>query len=354
MKKVLLHTITAETIGGTTTVIKEIKNSYLSNKFNFVNLYQTEACGYNPFRAICFINKYRKLINKENADSIYICGLLYSGFLMTLAAKLSNVKKVILSIHGTEWDKDNKQWFKKALLCGLIEPLTVLLADKVFTVCKKALTNPAIKKCWRNNVYGVIYNQIPSLNPNDYEFGIFRKEQNISKNKYLISVVGRIVEGKGHEYIIKAIKKIKNENYVFAIVGDGPYIEKYYSECGVEIENGSVKLLGIRSDVLQILRDSDVFLFATLHENHSKALLEAVCMKCTALCTNVGGNPEIIEHDVSGILIPAKDDDAIVYGLKRLENQKLRISYANKAYEICQKRFSEKNTLGVLEKLFEE
>lgn len=111
-------------------------------------------------------------------------------------------------------------------------------------------------------------------------------------------------------------------------------------------------LLGVRNDVYRILKDSDIFLFATLHENHSKSLLEAVCMKCAALCTNVGGNPEIIEDGVSGILIPSKDSDAIINGLYKLTNIELRKKYTENALRINQERYSEQNTLGKLETLF--
>ena len=107
-KKILMHVIKAEKIGGTTTVISEIKNSYLKNKFNFIDIVQEDACGFNPIKAVQFVRKYKRLINEQHADAIYICGLLYSGFLMTLAAKLSNVKTIILSIHGSNSQKEKE------------------------------------------------------------------------------------------------------------------------------------------------------------------------------------------------------------------------------------------------------
>lgn len=352
MRKILLHTILSEKIGGTTTVIKEIQDSYLKDKFDFHNLYQTEACGFNPIRAIKFILKYKRLINKENADVIYVCGLLYSGFLITLAAKLSNVKKIIVSVHGSEWDRPNSKRLNRFLLCNILEPLTVRLADSVFTVCKKAQENPSIKKSKNKDKTYVIYNRMPQIDLSTVESGKIRTELRIDAQKIVVTVVGRVVEGKGHRYIIDAIKKIKDYSYVFLIVGDGPYTDVYEKECHEEINEGQVKLLGIRNDVYNILEDSDIFLFATLHENHSKSLLEAVCMKCAALCTNVGGNPEIIEDGISGILIPPKDSNAIINGLYRLSDADLRMFYSKNALQINSKRYSEKNTFGKLEKLF--
>ena len=111
-------------------------------------------------------------------------------------------------------------------------------------------------------------------------------------------------------------------------------------------------MLGIRRDVKDILKDSDIFLFATYNENHSLALLEAVNKKCVALVTNVGGNTEIIEHGVSGLVVPAKDSEKIVAGLLTLSEKSMRKEYAEKAYSIAKEKFSIENTYGKLEQIF--
>ncbi len=354
MKKILLHTIKKETIGGTTTVISDIVNSYMKEKYLFKHLYQEEACGLNPFKAFLFVNKYRKKINRENADVIYVCGLLYSGFLLTIAAKLSNIKKIIVSVHGSEWDKKGQPLYRKLLFGYLIEPLTVYLADEVFTVCAKGLENTAIKRGGHGNIYGVIYNQIPQVKFEDYPEGVFRTSLNVPKDKILVAVVGRVVEDKGHRYIIDALQKLNDDRYIFVIVGDGPSLDNYRKECSDLLEKKRLFLLGIRNDVLQILRDCDIFLFATLRENHSKSLLEAVCMRCAVICTDVGGNPEIIDAGETGIMIPPKNSEAIIKSLRILGNRELRIKYSEEAFKRVSHRYSIDNTLGKLDKLFEE
>ena len=110
-------------------------------------------------------------------------------------------------------------------------------------------------------------------------------------------------------------------------------------------------MTGARNDVNNILKDSDIFLFATLHENHSIALLEAVNMHCAALVTNIGGNPEIIEDKRGGMLIPEKDSDAIVNGLLQLANPTLRKQYTEYAYNCAKEKFSFENTYGKLERI---
>ena len=350
-KKVLLHNI-QYTIGGPKTVLNAIINSYLNDKYEFVFINQSEACGFNPLKAFTFIRKYTKLINAENADVIYICGLQYSGLLMTIASRMSNVKKIVLSVHGSDWDTPNKS-LRKWILMHIVEPLQVLLADSVFTVCEAAQqTIGALKAGGGKNNKGVVYNTFPDVCYESISSGVLRKELGIPKDKIIVATVGRVVKEKGHQYIIDAIKQLPNSRFVYVIVGEGPYMEEYKKQCVKEIKDKQLFLLGVRNDVMSILKDADIFLFATLNENHSLALLEAVNMKCAALVTNVGGNPEIIEHGVSGYVVPSRDSMAIVNGLLELQDNFIREKFAEQAYQIAKNKFSVENTYGKLDHLF--
>lgn len=205
MKKIILHDI-QYSVGGPKTVLNGIVNSPLKNEFEFVRLKQMTGCGFNPFKAIRFINYYRILINKENADVIYICGLQYSGFLMTMAAKLSNVKRIVISIHGSDWDNPDKT-LRKWILMHIIEPITIKMCDSFFTVCEAAQRTIGALKASPSHNAGVVYNTFPNINIDTVPKGRFRREQNISGNKIIVAVVGRVVMAKGHQYIIEAIKK---------------------------------------------------------------------------------------------------------------------------------------------------
>lgn len=350
-KKIILHD-QQYTIGGPKGVLDGIVNSYLGQKYEFVRLAQPEGCGFNPLKAISFIFKYRKKINQEYADAIYICGLQYVGLLMVIAARLSNVKNICLSVHGSEWDTPNRT-IRKWILMHIVEPLEIRFSDSVFTVCDAAQrTIGALKYARKGANAGVVYNTFPNFDYDAVESGKIRKELSLDKDKIIVVTVGRVVKEKGHQNIIEAIKQNQDERFVYVIVGDGPYLEEYKIQCKEEIENRKVFLLGIRRDVKEILKDSDIFLFATYNENHSLALLEAVNMKCAALVTNVGGNTEIIEHGVSGLVVPAKDSEMIVVGLLTLSEKSVRKKYAEKAYSIAKEKFSVENTYGKLEQIF--
>lgn len=231
----------------------------------------------------------------------------------------------------------------------------VQLADSIFTVCEAAQrTIGSLRFAKKGHKDGVVYNTFPNIDYVSIDSGKLRKELGIPKNKIVVTSVGRVVKAKGHDYAIEAIKKIKDPDFVFVIVGDGPYTEVYQKQLKEEIAQKRVFVLGSRSDVKEILKDSDVFLFTTLNENHSLALMEAVNMHCTVIATNVGGNPEIIQDNKTGILIPPRDNDAIVKALYKLQNPEMRMKYAQAAFDYCSSAFSIENTYGKLEKIFSE
>ena len=352
MKRILLHQV-AYTSGGPNAVLDSIANSYLKEKYHFLRLYETGACGFNIFSAIKFVCKYRKKINETNSDIIYINGLHYNGFLITLAAKLSNVKKIAVCIHGSDWDNPNKS-LRKKILMYIIEPLTVRMADAMVTVCKNELKCGALRIGGHGNIFGEVYNQFPGIDYKSYQYGVFRKSMGIPEDKILITNVGRCTKYKGHEYLMRAISSISDKDFVFVIVGSGEYEQIYKMAFADRIKDGSLYVLGNRTDVYSILRDSDIFVFPTLNENHSIALMEAVNMHCAVICTNVGGNPEVIDNNKTGLVIPARDSNAIIKALFQLKNKSLREQFSTKAYEVVSERFSVENTIGRLETLFDK
>lgn len=75
--------------------------------------------------------------------------------------------------------------------------------------------------------------------------------------------------------------------------------------------------LGNRADVLDILQAADLFVFPSLHENLSIALLEAMASQLPVIATAVGGNVEVLEHG-GGVLVPPRDVDALADAISEL------------------------------------
>lgn len=343
LQTVMLHVMDTEKLNGPNSVIKIIRESlYLQEKYTFKNLVQPGTSHTSIVKAIKIIFNVRKQIIDTKPKFVLVKGLDYSGLLVSISCFLAGVRSIVV-VHGFAEDDMQLKKFKKFLFRNCIEPLQIILSTKIYTVCKISETKPVLQKFAKERLYGTIYNCIPMVNTQSIlsEPTSVRKEYGIMDDEIVVAVVGRVVENKGHQYIIEAWKDTSFDDLRLIIIGDGPFLEKYEEILKKQISEKKVILTGQRNDVTDILKDVDIFLFATLHENLSMAVLEAAIRKCAIIATNVGGNPEIIENNQNGILIPPFSAEAIKTAVKILaNNEDLRIKLGKNAYETALTKFS--------------
>lgn len=120
------------------------------------------------------------------------------------------------------------------------------------------------------------------------------------------SFAGRLVRDKGVRELIEAFDSIskKYNDTQLTIIGDGPdagYFKKLAKS------NNSITFLGYQSNPFTYLSQSDIFVLPTYHEGFSLALVEASMLNLAIIATDVGGNPEIIKDNKTGLLISPKD-----------------------------------------------
>jgi glycosyltransferase involved in cell wall biosynthesis len=76
-----------------------------------------------------------------------------------------------------------------------------------------------------------------------------------------------------------------------------------------------VRLLGYRTDVLDVLAASDVFLLGSAHEGYPVSLMEALALGLPVVATAVGGIPDAVHTGVEGFLVPPRDPHALAGAL---------------------------------------
>lgn len=352
-KKIMLHIIMPNQVSGPNTSAKRIANSYLNKKYEFEFVVQ-------EFHAkgkinIKLIKELTNQIKSFDPDIIHLSGLQSSGFHAVVAAKLAGCKNIIITIRGFSGDAIEISKVKKYIFTNIIEPLTIRLCDKFYLVCeesyKKKMINKNRKKC-----LGVIHNAAPEITFNVEETRKkMRNELGINKDDFLVVISGRMVYDKGISFISEAIKKINEKNIKFLFIGDGPYYDFLLNNHEKEIIENRVIMLGQRKDVLELLSGADLFLFATLHENLSNALLEAMAIGLPVVATSVGGNKEVVNHEKNGYLIPPKNVDAIVSSIKKISNDKeLHNLFSYESKKIIQNRFSQDVVYQKVEEIYKE
>lgn len=147
-----------------------------------------------------------------------------------------------------------------------------------------------------------------------------RRDQGQAKPPEIL-FVGRLAEKKGVEYLIKAMPAIKAAvpGVKLKIVGDGPrreMLEQVATATGV---SGSITFEGARpnADLPGFYRDADLFIAPSIvaEDGDTEALgvvlLEAAGCGLPVISTRVGGIPDVVRHNETGLLVSQKSPDEI-------------------------------------------
>ncbi len=124
------------------------------------------------------------------------------------------------------------------------------------------------------------------------------------------------------------------------LVGDGPdRPEAERLACELEIAD-RVHCPGNLSRVENVLAVADLFLLASSTESFGLAALEALACEVPVVGTDIGGVPEVVEHGVTGLLVPPQDPDALAEAaLQLLRDEPRRRAFAAAGRERAVTRF---------------
>src|SRR5690554_5525252 len=124
-----------------------------------------------------------------------------------LATRLAGFKNTLLVIRGSSRDAIEFPFYKKILFVLLIEPITLLLSKKFYTV-SKAMGNRFFLKIHHKKNLGTINNAMPNVGGLEFRKGHIRKELGLSDDDVLLVYTGRITKEKGIEYLLRAMREI--------------------------------------------------------------------------------------------------------------------------------------------------
>jgi len=121
----------------------------------------------------------------------------------------------------------------------------------------------------------------------------------------LIGTVGRLVDVKDHDFFIEIADALIQcgKQAVFVIVGGGPDYTTISSKIEALAYSDRIKLLGARSDALEIVKSFDIYISTSKKEGFSNSIMEAMILGKTIWTTNVGAARDIIEDGINGYLI---------------------------------------------------
>jgi glycosyltransferase involved in cell wall biosynthesis len=146
------------------------------------------------------------------------------------------------------------------------------------------------------------------------------RDLGIAARSMLIATVGRLVEAKGHRYLIESAKPVLSRfpDAHFLIIGDGELRTELERQAAQLEVAEHVHFLGTRKEVAGLLAAADLFVLPSLWEGLPMALLEAMAAAKPIVSTAVAGTDETIISGQTGLVVPPRDSLALAEGISHL------------------------------------
>jgi sugar transferase (PEP-CTERM/EpsH1 system associated) len=184
-----------------------------------------------------------------------------------------------------------------------------------------------------------------------------RADLGIPPAALVVGTVGRLQSVKGTTYLLEAFACLAPDHpgAILLLVGDGPQrvqLEGMAQRLGV---SERVRFLGSRSDVSRLLQAMDVFVLASIWEGMPNAALEAMAVGLPVVATAVGGTPEVVVDGETGLLVPARDPDALARAVAHLlHDPELWRRMGQAGRRRVEQHFSEAQMVRQTERLYDE
>ncbi len=161
-----------------------------------------------------------------------------------------------------------------------------------------------------------------------------RKELGIGRESVVLGTVAFLRNYKGIHLCLEAVEWLRHKfpSLKYLVVGEGPEdlrLREQAKALGIE---SHVSFLGFRADVHRVLATLDIFVLpSTEAEGVPQAITQAMAMNVPVVAASTGGIPEVVEHQVTGLLVPANDVRLLrEYLLTLIEDERLRIRLGKK------------------------
>ena len=170
-----------------------------------------------------------------------------------------------------------------------------------------------------------------------------RREFGFADDDFLVGIVAHLADHKGHKYLIRAAKILKEQTskIKIIIVGEGPLkmeLTKEAKDSGVE---DFVFFLGFRDDVPRILSSLDLFVLSSYLEGMGTSIMDAMACRLPVVATRTGGIPEVVKHRETGILVPPRNPSSLAKAILKLyKDPELSRRLGERGYRVVHRKFS--------------
>jgi glycosyltransferase involved in cell wall biosynthesis len=291
-----------------------------------------------------FLKKTRPFIVHTHTPKAGIVGML--------AAKLAGVPHRLHTVAGMPLLEQSG--FKRKVL-DFVEKLTYSCATKVYPnsfkmrdiiIQNEYCTPSKIKVLANGSSNGIDTSYFDASHFSEHQKSSLKQELGIKSSDFVFIFVGRIVSDKGINELISAFSEIQDNKKDIKLLLVGPYepeLDPLKAETLNQIKNNkSIKSVGYQLDVRSYFAISDALVFPSYREGFPNVVMQAGAMGLPSIVTDINGCNEIISEGENGIIIPVKNQQAILESLLYfIKNKEQFFQMTQKARAMIVSRFNQ-------------
>lgn len=273
----------------------------------------------SPYNILANIKAYKQLkhlMRTEMFAGVH-CHTPMGGVVGRLAANATGTKPVLYTAHGFHFYKGCP--LKNKLIYQTAETFLARYTDAQITINREdfaaAQKFPLRGKAYYVPGIGVDVKKISSV---QVDRATKRAELGIPQDAFVFISVGELNENKNHSTVIRALARTDIPNGYYLICGEGKLKQQHFELAQKLGISEKVKLLGFRTDVSEILRACDCFVFPSFREGLSVSLMEAMAAGLPCIASRIRGNVDLLEN--SRYLFEPADESALCQMLKDAAN----------------------------------
>jgi len=289
---------------------------------------------------------------KEKPDVLHAHWAFPAGYMAYILSKIFR-KKVIVTIHGGEIPLLKKFNFLRHFVIHGLNNSSIVIANSNYT--KDELMSMGVKE--RKII-------VEKVTPNFLKHSINKKSLDDFRLKFtkpdnqIILFFGRLVERKGVEYLIRALKEMEIKNVHLIIAGGGELFDKLTTLTRQLKLDSKITFFGRATDeeLASLQEISDIFVCPSIVDSRGMTeylglvIPEAMDAGLPVIATSVGGIGDIIQSEKNGLLVSQKDPTSIARAIERIITDD---EFSAKLVENSKKTVNEFSPSAIAKKYYE-
>ena len=329
------------TVGGQMYACRSLVNSELKDFVSWTLVDTTASTNLKRPFAIRIYHALTRLVKvlyfllfKDIEVVMAFCSSGYSflekGTFLRIAKRL-NKRTILFPRSGHILDQiENNENFKRRV-------------KTIFASCDHIISQGSFWRSFFINKFNLSESKVVTIS-NWIDINKYNSSKRVVGNPPKILFLGWIEENKGVWDILEAVRKLRNEDFIIDIAGNGADFEKLRQAIDNENLEHKINLLDwvYGDEKIKLLSDADILVLPSYREGLPNVLLEAMASYTAVVVSNVGAIPDLIQSGVNGFLINPGDTDSLVKYLKMyLSDNGLILEHSKNALETIR----EKNTI---------